>query len=96
MTQKIVINKCFGGFGLSDDAIDLYKILTGTPSVKDVYDWAIPRDDAILIQIVEQLGERANSRYGELAIVEIPDDVEWHIHEYDGMEHIAENHRTWS
>ena len=96
MTQKIVINKCFGGFGLSDDAIDLYKILTGTPPAEDVYYWEIPRDNAILVQIVEQLGERANSRYGELAIVEIPDDVEWHIHEYDGMEHVAENHRTWS
>ena len=96
MTQKIVINKCFGGFGLSDDAIDLYKILTGTPPAEDVYEWEIPRDNAILVQIVEQLGERANSRYGELAIVEIPDDVEWHIHEYDGMEHVAENHRTWS
>ena len=96
MTQKIVINKCFGGFGLSDDAIDLYKILTGTPPAEDVYYWEIPRDKAILVQIVEQLGERANSHYGELAIVEIPDDVEWHIHEYDGMEHVAENHRTWS
>jgi hypothetical protein len=30
-----------------------------------------------------------------LRIVEIPDGVEWHISEYDGIEHIAENHRTW-
>jgi len=28
--------------------------------------------------------------------VEIPDDVKWHIHEYDGLEHVAEDHRTWS
>jgi hypothetical protein len=31
----------------------------------------------------------------ELEVVEIPDDVEWIIVDYDGMEHIAEKHRTW-
>jgi len=30
-----------------------------------------------------------------LAIVEIPDDVEYTIEEYDGNEHVAEAHRTW-
>ena len=28
-------------------------------------------------------------------IVDVPDDVQWHLVEYDGLEHIAENHRTW-
>jgi hypothetical protein len=28
-------------------------------------------------------------------VIEIPDDVEWIIVDYDGMEHIAEKHRTW-
>ena len=95
MTQKIAINTDFGGFGLSDDAIDLYKILTGTPPATDVYYWEIPRDDPVLVQIIEQLNDRAGGTYSSLKIVEIPDDVEWHIHEYDGMEHVAENHRTW-
>ena len=27
--------------------------------------------------------------------VSIPDDVEWQIEEYDGMEWVAEAHRTW-
>ncbi len=30
-----------------------------------------------------------------MQIVEIPDDVDWEVMEYDGMEHIAEKHRTW-
>jgi hypothetical protein len=30
-----------------------------------------------------------------LAIVEIPDDVQWIIEENDGMEWVAEKHRTW-
>jgi len=28
-------------------------------------------------------------------VLEIPDDVEFTIEDYDGSEHIAETHRTW-
>jgi len=93
--QKIVINIDFGGFGLSDQALELYKILTGIPPIEEISYWEIPRDNPQLIQIVEQLGENANNHYSTLKIVEIPDGVEWHIAEYDGIEHIAEKHRTW-
>lgn len=55
----------------------------------------ISRNDPFLIQVVEELGEEANGHYSSLKIVEIPDDVEWQIAEYDGREHVAENHRTW-
>jgi len=55
----------------------------------------IPRDDPDLIRVVEELGEEANGKYAELKIVEIPDDVEWVIQEYDGYEWVAEKHRTW-
>jgi hypothetical protein len=95
MTQKIAINTDFGGFGLSDEAIDLYKVLTGIPPVDDLYYWELKRNDPVLIQIIEQLGDSAGGKYSSIKVVEIPDDVEWHIHEYDGMEHVAENHRTW-
>ena len=60
-----------------------------------IWDTDIERNDPALIEIVEELGEKANSRYSNLEIVEIPDDVEWVIKEYDGREHIAEKHRTW-
>ena len=53
------------------------------------------RNDPLLIQVVEELGEEAGGMCAELTIVEIPDDVEWEINEYDGIEHIAEVHRTW-
>ena len=53
------------------------------------------RDDPDLVAVVEELGEAANSRYARLRIVEVPDDVEWQIEEYDGLEWIAEKHRTW-
>jgi hypothetical protein len=93
--QQIIINADFGGFGISEHALELYKILSGIPPIEKVDSWEISRDDAILVQIVEQLGESANTSYSALKVVEIPDDVEWHIESYDGLEHIAENHRTW-
>jgi hypothetical protein len=55
----------------------------------------IERNDPLLVQVVEELGEKANGSCAELTVIEIPDDVEWHVAEYDGYEHIAENHRTW-
>jgi hypothetical protein len=53
------------------------------------------RSDSDLVAVVEEMGKLANSEYSELKVVEIPDGVEWHISEYDGLEHIAEDHRTW-
>lgn len=55
----------------------------------------IPRDDPSLVQVVEELGPRASGRFATLEVVEIPDGVSWHIEEYDGLEHIAEDARTW-
>jgi hypothetical protein len=55
----------------------------------------IERNDPLLIQGVESLGDRANGAHAKLKIVEIPDDVDWEIAEYDGLEHVAQKHRTW-
>jgi hypothetical protein len=54
------------------------------------------RDDPALIQVVEEMGDAANGWAAELKIIEIPDEVEWTVHEYDGLEWVAEVHRTWS
>ena len=55
----------------------------------------IPRNDPSLIRVVEEMGYMADGACASLAIVEIPDGVDYEIAEYDGMEHIAEKHRTW-
>jgi hypothetical protein len=90
--MKIVINKCYGGFGLSKEAEELYvqkKNISG-PLRRDIL-----RDDSVLVEVVETLGDKASGKYSELKVVEIPDDVtDWRIEEYDGWEHIAEG-RTW-
>jgi hypothetical protein len=102
--MKIVINDDFGGFGLSKMAIESYASRKGLSLGKwnqtygyydDFMDRDIPRNDKDLVEIVESLGNLANGFCASLRIVEIPDGVEWHISEYDGIEHIAENHRTW-
>ncbi len=65
---------------------------------KSLYLSASPEDrtDPDLIAVVHKLGEKANGACAELDIVEIPNGVEWEIDEYDGIERIAEKHRTWS
>ena len=93
--QYVVINDCYGGFGLSNRAAQEYKRLAGItdPSFSDR---EIPRDDPYLVQIVRELGSAANGAHSNLKIVEIPGDVDWIVQDYDGAEWIAETHRTWS
>lgn len=140
--MKIVINKCFGGFGLSPLALKEYAKLKGkecyffkvdfnghyteitleeasndcligirvfTTKNPNLFKTSneeyskinldgsdIPRDDKDLIAVIEKLGsKKASGVFSELKIVEIPDDVEYTIEQYDGSEHIAEVHNTW-
>lgn len=93
--RRIVINDCYGGFGLSDRAMLEYKKLAGI-SEPDFYESNISRDDPYLIKVVRDLGMAANGPHANLKIVEVPADVSWHIGEYDGTEWVAEDHRTWS
>lgn len=119
---KVVINRCYGGFGLSSEAFEMLLNLKGVEFEKvpakypfnskdsDYYrkghagqdehylwywEFIEDRSDADLIAVVEHFGKDVNGWASDITIVEIPDDVEWHISEYDGMEHVAENHRTW-
>jgi len=55
----------------------------------------IERNDPHLVQVVEELLDKADGSYAKLKIVQVPDDVKWHIKEYGGYEHVAEDHRVW-
>jgi hypothetical protein len=49
-----------------------------------------------LLRLIEEKGPRfVEGRHCTLEVIEVPDDVKWHIEEYDGMEWVAEDHRTW-
>lgn len=53
------------------------------------------RNCKILVQVVEELGDEANTKVSTLKIVEVPDEIEWEIDEYDGWESVEEKHRSW-
>ena len=91
--MKVVINQCHGGFSISAEALQEYIKLSGN---KQATGYDISRNDINLVAIVEKLQEKANGPFAKLTIVEVPDDVKWFIQEYDGMEWVAEEHRTWS
>jgi hypothetical protein len=145
--MKVVINRCYGGFGLSvaayeklaewgipvrryaeeqrdpdglwipepsneggvifdreltpvgEDAFgDIYHKYKGEARMARRYWDTWTRDNRthpLVVRLVEELGDAASGDFAELSIVEIPDGVEYEIGEYDGIEHIAECHRTW-
>lgn len=74
---------------------DLGKKIDKIPNDAYWHDTNLERNDPSLIWIVNELGKESNGRFASLEIVEIPDDVEWEIDEYDGWETIHEKHRSW-
>lgn len=146
--MKIIINNCFGGFGISNNALvelmrrkgkEIYfyegvfvgpdkriytKVKASNKSLfvnavyKDFGNEFIPvsdeqfddfcknvisasdekwRTDDDLINLLEEKGSKyVSGPCSCLKIVEIPDDVEWEVEEYDGSEWISEKHRTWN
>lgn len=91
--MKIVINRCFGDFSLSKMAYEFLGLEWDGYGYK--YTGYNMRTDSGLVACVETLGEKADGRYAELKVVEIPDDVDWEIDEYDGIESVHEVHRVW-
>lgn len=91
--MKIAINKCYGGFSLSKEAYEFM----GIPW--DGYGYKFSdhdeRTNVKLIECIEALGDKASGRYSKVVVVKIPDDVNWGIEEYDGVEWVSEAHRIW-
>ena len=53
------------------------------------------REDDILIKVVEELGDEASGRFGQLVVVQIPDDLDYVIDNYDGIEILHARVETW-
>lgn len=75
---------------------DLGKIVDKLPNK----DYVSLREDEIridkdFIKVVKELGSEVNTSVSNIQIVEIPDDVDWEIDEYDGIESVHEKHRSW-
>lgn len=83
--KKIVINECYGGFGLSKEAYE-YMGLTW-----DGYGYAFSNDEEResekLISCIEELGYKASGCFAKLEIKEYDDENYIpYITEYDGFE----------
>ncbi len=132
--MKLVINSCYGGFGLSPKALKRYLELKGkqayfykqtkyncsdnyvefqridnVENLNELFIYCttddqgkvinnfpdntfssrdIPRNDKHLIQVVEELGAKANNICSKLKVVEIENSRWYKIDEYDGYESI--------
>jgi len=142
--MKIVVNKCYGGWGVSVEALKALYLMKSnavkSTTIKEYYGrnstkkwekdkaeylpigdgiWAHKMDFNIwdektpnvlydinnrsdeartnndLIELIENGKINVNGNYADLRVVEIPDNVEWEIDEYDGIESIHEKHRSW-
>ncbi|HUX47004.1 MAG TPA: hypothetical protein VMV58_03250 [Desulfosporosinus sp.] len=91
--MKVVINKSHGGFRISQEAADMLPGKNWDSLCLDVDPKT--RSDLDLISVVESLGAKSWGQDAELKIVDVPDDVKWHIEEYDGLEHVAQDHKRW-
>lgn len=135
--MKIILNKCYGGFNVSQEGYELYAKKKGlklyfyrthysTPPLytkidkMDIFSHCFVKDfgneatisdndfekynlyldssyrtDPILIEVVEELGDKASGRGGRLRVVEIPDGLDYVIDDYDGIETLHEKVREW-
>jgi hypothetical protein len=95
---KIVYNACYGGFGLSNKAVARYWELKGLPVPDDFsrYDLEDDRTDPILVQVVEELQEEADTAFSDFQIRELPAGTLYRIDEYDGSETVmTQDEYTW-
>lgn len=88
---KVVYNAKHGGFGLSDEGINEYN--KRTLKTLTSYDY-IPRDDPVLIEMVETMGPAINEKYSKMRIEEFPMKYKLFLSwgDYDGKESVRINY----
>ena len=136
--RKVILNKCYGGFDVSDKGYQLYAKKKGlnlyryeshyynyklmhkktkktgidikyfTKDFGEQFEYSNEyydkynlylnnsyREDPTLIEVIEELGKEASGRCGNLVVVEIPDDLDYVIDNYDGIETLHERVYEW-
>ena len=82
--MKIVLNECYGGFGVSDLGAEI--LGTHNPE-REMFFGSGNAMHEMLAALVEKFGALLNGEFANLQVYEIPDDVtDWEINEYDGYE----------
>jgi len=101
--MKILLNKCFGGFGLTKAVFkelgidwDGHGFMENEDMGIESNDYMAYRYDERLIAAVEKVGlKESTASLAELRIVEIPDGIDFEFDEYDGIESVHEVHASW-
>ena len=81
--MKVVVNRCYGGFSLSEAAEAAWESRTG----REFDSWHVPRHDPDLIAVVQLLDKEASGECAELEVVNIKGN-QYLITDYDGAETI--------
>lgn len=71
--MKLVVNARYGGFVLSNEALEKLQNLKGTERIN--LDDDKTRADKDLVSVVEELGSKASGQLSDLRVVEIPDEA---------------------
>lgn len=88
--RKLVTNPSFGGFLLSEKALQMLSDLKGREIIDStLIEDGISREDTDLVTVIETLGKNAHAFKDELKITEIRDDFEYEIDVYDGKESLV-------
>lgn len=90
--MQLVINRCFGGFGLSDAAAAALK---AQGCGHEHHHGDAERSCPALVATVHALGKGANGGFAKLEVVEVPDGITYRIDDYDGMERVIESGHEW-
>lgn len=88
-------NTCYGGFSLSQAAIDEYK--RRCPDGKNPRMYQMDRDDQVMVQIIKEMGKMANGKFSDIRLQSIPVEYREHykIDEYDGLESVVIDHNAF-
>jgi hypothetical protein len=101
---EIVLNTCYGGFSLSKKAMDRLKELDALPSIDRIgtesdenYEYRqltkMDRFDPKLVQVVKELGDKANGDGSDLEVEILNLNINDLIKTWDGKESIQ--YRYW-
>ena len=88
----VAINCCYGGFSLSDKAVEELQKRIGDPKIQSYsfqsYNDEYRRHHPVLIEVIKELGEEANGPFSKIEIDYIEEKYKDHysVKEYDGME----------
>ena len=86
---KMILNGCWGGYGWSEEALDVLRIRTGRSF--DRWGFNVPRDDAYAVALLEEKGsEFCSGPSSRLRVEEYDADLfEAYVDDYDGQESLT-------